>query len=271
MKIVWLLLAVASLSWAQTPGTHGRSATGHGPSQWPGYLGVGIVEVTQERAKTLNLAAASGVEVKHVDDNSPAARAGLKTDDVILELNGQKVESVVQFIGTIGVSAPGTKMTLAVWREGSKRTLTATLESRPALSAAYTTDPDGTFMTLPTPFDIMTFPNPGIGIDGEALTPQLAEFFGVKEGVLIRSVNSRSPAEKAGLKAGDVIIKVAGTPVTSPREIAGLVRPGHRTLPFTVVRNHKEITFNLEIALEFDPWRDPGSLDGPSLAYWLVR
>ena len=270
MKVFSLLLVLACAGWAQTPGTRGRSAGGHGPAQWPGYLGVGIAEVTPERAKALKLSEAAGVEIKRVDDGSPAEHAGLKVDDVILEMNGQRVEGVVHAGGIIGVSAPGTKMTLTVWREGSKRTLTATLEARPALSTAYTIEPDGMIATFPPPFDNMNFPNLLIGVDGESLTPQLAEYFGVKEGVLVRTVNPKSPAEKAGLKAGDVITKVAGTPVASTREIAGLVRGGHRTIAFTVVRNRKEITFNLELALEFDPWREQGLPDGPSLAYWLV-
>ncbi len=243
MKVLSLFLALACAGWAQTPGTHGRSASGHGPSQWPGYLGVGIAEVTPERAKALKLTSATGVEIKRVDDGSPAERAGLKTDDVILELNGQKVEGLVQVAGTIGVSAPGTKMTLIVWREGSKHTLTATLESRPALSTTYSVEPDGMMMPpFPAPFDNMSFPNPMIGIDGESLTPQLAEYFGVKEGVLVRTVTSKSPAEKAGLKAGDVITKVAGTSVNSLREIMGLVRTAHKAIVITVVRNRREIT-----------------------------
>ena len=95
-----------------------------------------------------------------------------------------------------------------------------------------------------------------IGIDGETLTPQLAQYFGVEEGVLVRTVNPRTPAEKAGIKAGDVIVKVNGTPVTSAREISGLLRVGHKPMVFTVVRNRKEITLNVELALEFDPWHE---------------
>ena len=73
---------------------------------------------------------------------------------------------------------------------------------------------------------------------GGELNPQLAEFFGVKDGVLVRSVNPMTPASKAGLKAGDVVIKVNGTPVMSPREITGLVRSSRKkAFTFTVVRN----------------------------------
>jgi serine protease Do len=255
MKSVVLIRAVATGAWCQTPGTRGRSASGHGPGQGSGYLGVGIVEVTPERAKTLKLAEVSGVEVKRVDDDSPAAKAGLKTDDVILELNGQKVESVLTFIATIGVSVPGSKMPMVVWREGAKRKLLVTIEARPEASLYYRVQPDTSVTMMPPPFEIMAAPNPIVGIEGETLTPQLAQYFGVKDGVLVMTVMPQTPADKAGLKAGDVITKVAGTSVSSIHEISGLVRAARKSVVFTVVRNHKEITLNVELALEFDPWQ----------------
>jgi S1-C subfamily serine protease len=91
---------------------------------------------------------------------------------------------------------------------------------------------------------------PRVGFEGEELNPQLAEFFGVKEGVLVRGVTPKTPAERAGLKAGDVVVKVNGTPVTNPREISGLVlrSSGKKAVVFTVVRNKKEITLNVEVA-----------------------
>jgi S1-C subfamily serine protease len=88
-----------------------------------------------------------------------------------------------------------------------------------------------------------------VGFEGESLNAQLAEYFGVKQGVLVRSVNANTPAEHAGLKAGDVVVKVNGTPVTTPREIIALVRANRRKgLSFTVVRDKKQISLNVEIA-----------------------
>jgi serine protease Do len=252
MKAVCLLMTVVSAGWCQTPGTRGHSANARGPATGPGYLGVGVVQVTEERAKALKLSAAAGVEVKRIDDDSPAAKAGLKTDDVILDLNGQKIESVMQFITIIGVTAPGTKISLTVWREGSKQNLNATLEAR--RFTIFQAEPNELPALPSPPFEIMPEPSPLVGIDGETLTTQLAQFFGVKEGVLVRSVLARSPAEKAGFKAGDVVVKVNGTPVDSIREISGVIRAGHKAFAFTVVRNHKEMTLNVELALEFDPW-----------------
>src|ERR1019366_4776589 len=88
------------------------------------------------------------------------------------------------------------------------------------------------------PFPAMPGTSPMVGFMGEELNGQLAEYFGVKEGVLVHSVNPNTPASRAGLKAGDVVVKVNGTPVMSSREITGLVHASRKkTITFTVVRN----------------------------------
>jgi serine protease Do len=272
LRPVYLILTLATTTWCQSAGLRGHSANAHGPAQWPGYLGVGIIEMTADRAKALNLPEVSGVEVTRIDDSSPAVHAGLKVSDVILFLNGQKLQTGVQFITMIGVTAPGSKVALTVWREGKKLNLEATLDSRPAQQPAYVyrTEPD----SMPPGFEVMPLPSPVIGIDGETLTPQLAEYFGVKEGVLIRTVGLRTPAEKAGLKAGDVVVKVNDVPVDSIREISGVIRQGGKAFSFTVMRNRKQVTLNLELALNFEPCPDPqesASQHGSFLALFRLR
>jgi serine protease Do len=256
-----LLLTVPLIAQNPNPTPRGRSVTARAISR-RGWLGVGLGEVTPERARALKLKDESGVEVTHIEDNSPASKAGLKENDVILEVNGQKVEDGPQFARTIGDAAPGTKVNLTVWRNGATQTIVATVDARPAQYFVF--GPEGPFAVpmppmplLPEPpFPVLPGQAPLVGFEGETLTPQLAAYFGVHEGVLVRTVTPNTPAEKAGLKAGDVVTKVAGTPVTSPREISGLVRAGHKTVTFTVMRNHKEITLNVEIAED----RAPGSL-----------
>ena len=101
-----------------------------------------------------------------------------------------------------------------------------------------------------------------LGIETESLSSQLAEFFGVKDGVLVRAVLKDSTAEKAGFKAGDVIVKVDGEKVTTPREISSLLH-GTRTkknFPVTVVRNKKEITINVTLD---ENGRNGRGLEGP--------
>jgi serine protease Do len=269
-KSLVLWLAAASLTLpgsAQTPAPAPPKARGHSvmtrSMSKRGWLGVGLGDLTPERAKTLKLGDNTGVEVTHVEENSPASKAGLRENDVILEVNSRKVEDGEQFARTIGGTAAGTKVNLAIWRNGARRTIEATLEARPAQYFTFN-GPGGAWvapmppeppMGWDAPFPVLPGQSPRVGFEGETLTPQLAAYFGVKEGVLVRTVTSRTPAEKAGLKAGDVITKVSGTPVSSPREISGLVRAS-RTVTFTVMRDHKEITLNVEIAGERFPSPD---------------
>jgi serine protease Do len=221
-----------------------------------GYLGVGVVELTDDRVKALNLKDNQGLEVKLIDQNSPAAKAGIKVNDVILEVNNNAIEDNPQFQNLIGGMAPGAKVTLTIWRNGARQTLTATLDARPG--SLFLFGPNMPAMPVPAMppvppngVNILPIPSdaPVVGFEGEALGPQLAAYFGVKEGVLVRSVSSNTPASHAGLKAGDVVTKVNATPVTSPREIIALVRmSGRKSVTFTVVRNKKEMTLNIEIA-----------------------
>lgn len=219
-----------------------------------GYLGVGVIELTPDRVRALGLKNDSGVEVKRLEENSAAAKAGLKESDVILEVNGKSVDDVDQFIGFIGTTPAGEKVSLTVWRGGAKRNLTAILNSRPVNMPEAPEGPMPPMPPLPPMGDDrflgLTASSARVGFEGESLTPQLAEFFGVKDGVLVRTVGSHTPAERAGLKAGDVVVKVNGTPVTTPREISGLVQMNRKkAISFTVFRNRKEVSLNVEIAM----------------------
>jgi len=254
MKWVITLLCLGCLAGGSAFGQSTRSATFRQIAN-RGYLGVGVVELTDDRVKALNLKNDQGVEVKLVDPNSPAARTGLRENDVILEVNGKPVDGIDQFQNLIGDAGPGVKLNLTVWRNGAKQTLTATLQLRPFFVYGQQM-PALVMPPLPpippnavAPFPVIPTDSPMVGFLGEPLTPQLAEYFGVKNGVLVQSVNPNTPASHAGLKAGDVVTKVNGTQVTSPHEITGLVRSsGKKVISFTVVRNKKEITLNIEIA-----------------------
>jgi len=243
-----MLAALAIVAYAQTT-TKQRAHSANMQVAMPsGYLGVGVQEISPDRAKALNLKEATGVEVTSVTENAPAAKAGIRLHDVILEVGGQKVESGQAFVDLIGAKAAGTKVSLTVWRNGASQTVTAALGSRPVEGL--------TVMPPPAPFGPMLPDDaPKVGFEGEPLTPQLAEFFGVAqgEGVLVRTVVEKTPAEKAGLKAGDVVTKVNGMPVASPREISGIVRQSKKVV-FTVIRNKKEITLNVEVAWNSGPF-----------------
>lgn len=221
------------------------------------YLGVGVVALTDDRVKALGLANDRGVEVKRVEEGTAAEKAGLKEGDVILEVNGKTFDGVEDFIRAIAEQQPGAKVGLTVWRGNAKQTLTATLDERTGrqmfLSGPYGPMPPMPPMPVIPPnvqdqLNALRGSSARVGFEGEALTGQLADFFGVKEGVLVRSVAADTPAAKAGLRAGDVVTKVNGTPVTAPREITGLVRTsGKKNVAFSVIRNHKEMSLDVEV------------------------
>jgi serine protease Do len=99
---------------------------------------------------------------------------------------------------------------------------------------------------LPRP--LMVTRTTRIGLETESLTGQLGEYFGVKDGVLVRSVEKDSPGEKAGLKAGDVIIKIDDDKVTRPRDISDAVRSADKkSVPVVIMRNKAQMTLNLEL------------------------
>jgi len=252
------LTAVPFFGQTRSP-QRAHSANARGISN-PGYLGVGVADLTDDRVKALHLSGDQGVEVARVREKSPAAKAGLKEHDVILEINGKPVESIEEFQNSIGDASPGSKVNLTVWRNNAKQMITATLESRPPdfYSFGGPDAPDAPMPPMPAvpPFNggnlFPVFPAnaPTVGFMGESLTPQLADYFGVRQGILVQTVNPRTPAERSGLKAGDVVTKVNGTPVMLPREITGIVAMAthnRKALSFTVVRNKKELTINIDM------------------------
>src|SRR5207245_1582404 len=99
------------------------------------------------------------------------------------------------------------------------------------------------------PHPLMSIQSRTLGVESEKLNSQLAEYFGVKEGVLVRSVIKGSAAEKAGLKAGDVITKIGDRKVSNPSDISNALRSASsgKSIPITVIRDHKEMTVNATI------------------------
>ena len=268
-EIGMALLAVASLigptATAQTPAPAPKArprvvATATGQSS---YLGIGVQDVDGERAKALKLNQVRGAEITKVWEDSPAAKAGLKDGDVVLEYNGQPIEGQAQLSRMVRETPIGRQVRIGVWRNGGMQNLTATLEA--AKGMVYTGDgwfnmpeihpPEVNIPPMPPmefPKFEYTYQNPMLGIIGESLSQeeQLADFFGVKEGVLVKKVNANSAAEKAGIKAGDIITKIDDTKVNSSREITSALRQATRskkTVTVTVVRNRKEIPLSVTV------------------------
>jgi serine protease Do len=234
------------------------------------YLGVGVAEVSAERAKALKLKEERGVEVTKIDDDSPALKAGLKAGDVVLDYNGQRIEGTEQFVRMVKETPEGRQVRLLISRDGNTQTLTATIAARKGYGAFVRPEIDQArlqadmkaaqadmqkaqekfrFQMPDTPQVVMGMRSGGLGIEAESITAQLAEYFGVKDGVLVRSVIKDSAAAKAGMKAGDVITKVDDASVSQPQEITRALRTlqTKKTFPVIVVRNHKDVTLSVTL------------------------
>jgi membrane-associated protease RseP (regulator of RpoE activity) len=253
-----LLLPAVSMFALPQPGNEQFS---HGPDGFffsPGrsYLGVDIQDVTPERVSELKLKEERGVEVTMVDQDAPAGKAGLKEHDVILEFNGTKVESGEQLRRLIRETPSGRGVTLGISREGNPMTVNVQLADRGKMVAEYMPQ-----VIMPKNFEMpeVHFPSqvlqmrlsPILGIQAEGVGRQLGEYFGIKdgEGLLIKSVEKGGPAEKAGLKAGDVIVRTGDEKVTDRSDLSRILRT-HRTggkVALTIVRDHKEQTISVDV------------------------
>ena len=232
----------------------------------PSWLGVETHEVTADNAKELKLPAERGVVVAGVTKDSPAAKAGLKENDVITEVNGQRVEGSAQFRRMIHEIPAGRAAQLTVWRDGRAETLSATLGKAEERHNTWMGATPGTFaFRMPEMMEMPDMPSidlggemallpgarPRLGIDAEDIGGQLGSFFGAPdgEGILVRSVNSGSAAEKAGLKAGDVITTFNGQRVRSLGDLRQKLAAQNddKTAKIGVLRNKSEVTLSVEL------------------------
>lgn len=215
-------------------------------------LGVGISDVTAEKARELKLPGEYGALVTEVAEESPAAKAGVQVDDVIIEFDGERVRSANQLVRLVRETPAGRSITLQVSRGGQTRSLTVALEERHArfFRVPSISIPDIDVRVRP---DLHVFTRrPRLGITADDLTSQLADYFGVEqgEGVLVREVLAGSAAEKGGLKAGDVIVQVDETGVASVSELRRALTEATRDkkeVTLTIVRDRKEQALNVEI------------------------
>jgi len=222
------------------------------------YLGVNLAEIDANRAKELKLKEDYGVEISRVEENSPAEKAGVKPGDVVLEYNGQRVEGMEQFGRMVRETPPGREVKLTVSRNGAVQTLTAVLGSRKfPFSGNFPPGFEVPEFHMPDiPQIFTTIRSPMLGVEAESLGTQLAVYFGVKEGVLVRSVLDNTPAQKAGIKAGDVITKVDGMAVSAPSELSNAVRAANvkKTYAIELVRDRKPVAVSVNVEDRSERW-----------------
>lgn len=222
------------------------------------YLGVDIADVTTERLGALKLKEEHGAEVTMVDQDAPAGKAGLKEHDVILSLNGSAVESAAQLRRMIRETPAGRVVNLGISRDGQAQTIKVQLANR-SKSIAMRNMPDIKIAIPPMPaladLDIpvsvvIAHSSLRSGLMVENITSQLGDFFGVKggSGVLVRSVEKGSRSEKAGFRAGDVIVRVNNESVHDTSDFTRALRgTSGGTAAVTVMRDKKEQNLTLTL------------------------
>ncbi len=188
-----------------------------------GRLGVLIQDMDKNLAESFGIDQREGILVAQVMEDSPADKGGLKQGDVILELDGTKVEKVATFRNKIALTAPGTKVSLQILRDGKKDTLEVEI-------GAMETDAKG----QPVTSDSL----PELGMKLQKLTADLAEQFGYEgaSGVLVTAVEPGSIAARAGIKRGDLIEEVDRQEVKNSAEVKKLIKESKKKTVLLLVR-----------------------------------
>jgi serine protease Do len=252
-----------------------------------GYLGVFLEEVTPERAKEMGLSEERGAIIMKVVKDSPAEKAGLKENDVVVSYNGRRIDTMSEFQRLLSETPADRTVTIEVIRGGSRQNLTATLSKRsgamsfyqPELSEKFWKDNQEAmrkaqeslkqqqelFNKMPRDFGSYSFVAPRewalfrgrrLGIGVESLTSQLGEFFGVQDGkgVLVTEVEENSAAAKGGLKAGDVITAIDNLKVDNVGTLLeALAKKEEGAVAIKVIRNRSEQTINVTLEKPAQP------------------
>ena len=237
------------------------------------WIGVSVRDVVADDVSKMKLQGPAGVVVEEVTGESPAETAGLKAGDVIVEFDGERVRSTRQFTRLVQETPSGRKVQASVVREGQRVPLSIEPQAFgkgqyfdgefppfeknwfmppvPPAPPAPAAPPAAPAPPVPPAFrgyfdfdELIGRGSGRLGVSVSDLQPQLADYFGVKDGVLVTSVTSDSPASKAGVKAGDVITTLNGSSVSSPSDLrtrASRLRDGEE-FSIGVTRDKKSLT-----------------------------
>jgi serine protease Do len=209
-----------------------------------GHLGVGLAEIDAKAAERLKLKEERGALVRHVQEDSPAARAGLKVDDAIVSYQNEPIEGVMELTRRVRETPPGRTVSIEVLRQGVRQKLSVTLDERrvgpwhlplpqvdlPEVDVPHLEMPDldGPWAAeghCPWCKRVMRTGPRKLGIEFQEISGQLAEYFKVKgeRGLLVVSVDADGPAAKAGVKAGDLLMRVGTEDVATARALRQIV------------------------------------------------
>ncbi|NDV19406.1 Do family serine endopeptidase [Pseudodesulfovibrio sp. JC047] len=207
-----------------------------------GWLGVTIQRVGETQAKALGLSEPTGALVASVGKNSPAAKGGLKQGDVILGVNGHKVEDNNDLLKKIADLSPNEKVRLNLWRNGKTVTKTVTLGERSEKTlAAMSPNKQGPTQTSAV-----------LGMQLKSVTDQEAQALGLEttQGLLVVTVDRNTPAGEEGIRQGDVIIQANQKDVNTVVELQKVIeRDKDRGAVMLLIKRQGQNSF---IALPLD-------------------
>lgn len=231
------------------------------------YLGVQTENISKENFSKYGLSNVRGVGIDSIVKDSPAAKAGLQKGDVIVKFEGEDVSSVNKLTRLIAETAPDHTAKITILRDGGEREITVTLGKREmsAFQGGNFTFENMVPMTALRGMRTVPMPplgngdsnnafiwrggaNRQIGVGVTSLTRQLGDYFGIAEGkgLLINNVRENSPAAKAGLKAGDVIVEIDGKPAGTMTDlIRGVNEKNEGSVAVTFIRDRNRQTVNI--------------------------
>ena len=217
------------------------------------YIGVALIDVTSDRAKSLGLNEERGVEIVRVVEGSPAEKAGFHPGDILLTYNGEPILGAQQ-LGRLVWETPQNRRVKLQYLRGGKMHETTVITVAQDKSEV---DGGSDFralrdqlpsMNLSMPADIpsplLVWRNRMLGVDCEPLDSQLAEYFGVSHGILVRYVEKGSISDKAGIRSGDVLLSLGDRDLLNPRDLSQCIRAQTATkqVQISLMRDHKALT-----------------------------
>jgi len=239
-----------------------------------GYLGVMLQDVTPSMAKALQMGDKTGVMVSEVVDDGPADKAGFEDGDVILEFNGKTILDNGDLVKAVRKTTPGDNVKVVVLREGKNKTLNVEIGENEDSNVFFLSNADAPHVkhlgmngnkviVMSDGDDAVTWTMDDdsvlgfnsdrgyMGIHLDSLNEQMGEYFGVSdgEGALVTEVIEDSPAAEAGMKAGDVIVKLGDQDIDSPDALYKAVadtEPGQQ-LAVKVVRKGQDKSVDITL------------------------
>ncbi len=239
--VVALLLIASALSYAENGDKQMRMK-----SKKQGWLGVGIQDVTPKFARENDLKIKEGAYINEIVEDSPADSAGLKKGDVVVDFNGKKIEASEDLTNAVRETKPGTKASVKINRNGENKTITVNIGKNKMRMPFAVAAPHAPQVV------VNMFGGDIEGMELMDLNKQLAEYLEVpnSKGVLVKEVEKEENAAVAGIKAGDVIIKVGDETIKDIGDIRDAIadlEEGDK-VNVDLIRKGKKTTVSLEIS-----------------------